>query len=452
MKSLRNRLSLALSLVLIGAGALLAVGLQDFPRRLVEDYVRSRLEHDADLLYARVLDAADAATAVQAATGTVYQLPLSGHYFVVRRGAELLRSRSLWDEDLQLPATLPAGEASFRLPGPAGQTLLVLTKRSADETGMPPLLVAVAEDVSTLDVAIARFRTGLLAGLFAALLVLVVVQRRLLIRGLAPLDDAVDACRRLERGEDVAVDTRSPSEVQPMLDAVNRLARHQAQRLGRIRHAAGNLSHALKTPLAVLAQRADNLRSRGDPALADELDAQIATMRDTIERELRRARLAGGGPPGAGFDLRPQLQALADAVGRLHDGRVAIGLDLPERCDPLDREDMLELFGNLLDNACKWARSELRLRVAPGDEANDALVFRVEDDGPGVPDDLLGRLGTAGLRTDENRPGHGIGLAIVGDIVSQYGGTLRFSRSASLGGLQVDGRLPYPGDPAVIPH
>lgn len=447
MKSLRNRLTLALSLVLIGAGALLALGLQDFPRRLVEDYVRSRLEHDADLLYARVLDAPDPAAAVGDAAGTVYRVPLSGHYFVVRRGTELFRSRSLWDEDLRLPDPPPADETALRLPGPAGQPLLVLIKRAPERAGTEPILVAVAEDVSTLDAAITRFRGGLLIGLLAALAVLVVLQRRLLVRGLAPLDDAVEACRRLERGEEVAVDTRSPSEVQPMLDAVNRLARHHAQRLGRIRHAAGNLSHALKTPLAVLAQRTDDLRARGEHALADEFDAQLALMRDTIERELRRARLAGGGPPGSGFDVRAQLEALADAVMRLHDERIAIELDLPERHAPLDKEDMLELFGNLLDNACKWARSRVRLRIAPAAEAADALVFRVEDDGPGVPDELLGQLGTAGLRVDEGRPGHGIGLVIVGDIVGQYGGTLRYGRSA-LGGLQVDGRLPYAAQPA----
>ena len=144
MNSLRNRLSLALSLVLLVAAGLLAFGLQDFPRRLVEDFVGSRLQHDADLLYARVLDAPDPEAAAQGAAGTVYQLPLSGHYFVIRLGAQVIRSRSLWDEDL--PPVPPATAAGFamRVTGPSSQSLLLFAKRfpgSADGVS-----IVVAED------------------------------------------------------------------------------------------------------------------------------------------------------------------------------------------------------------------------------------------------------------------------------------------------------------------
>ena len=112
---------------------------------------------------------------------------------------------------------------------------------------------------------------------------------------------------------------------------------------------------------------------------------------------------------------------------------------MPPQRYPFDREDMLELFGNLLDNACKWARSRVRLAVRSGDA--DALRFSIEDDGPGVAPDAVGRLGTPGFRTDEQRPGHGVGLAIVADIVAQYEGEIAYGRSSSLGGLRVDGSL-----------
>ncbi len=441
--SLRNRLSLVLSLVLLGAGTLLAFGLQDFPRRLVEDYVLSRLQHDADLLYVRVLDAADADAAAQAAAGTVYQLPLSGHYFTIRQGERLIRSRSLWDEDLEVAAPGERAQLVRRQPGPAGQTLLVYAKHfPAAGDG---IVVTVAEDLVRLDDAVAAFGRRMLIGLVVALVVLVVVQRRLLVRGLAPLDEAVDACRRLERGEAAALEIRAPTEVQPMLDAVNRLARHQTQRLGRVRHAAGNLSHALKSPLAVLAQCADDLAASGEPAQADTIRTQLEGMRATIERELRRARLAGRGP-GAGFDPGPELGTLVTALKRLHAGReIAFELDLSETRLGFDREDMLELFGNLLDNACKWARSRVRVavKIQPGVGSGGELVeLRVDDDGPGVAPGLLDRLGTAGLRGDEQRPGHGLGLAIVGDIVAQYGGTVSYAPSAALGGLSAVVRIP----------
>lgn len=423
--SLRNRLSLVLSLVLLGASALLAFGLQDFPRRLVEDYVLSRLQHDADLLYVRVLDAADADAAAQAAAGTVYQLPLSGHYFAIRQGGRTIRSRSLWDEEIELAALPERGETVGRQPGPAGQTLLVFTKHfPAAGDG---IVITVAEDLVRLDTAVAAFGERMLIGLALALVVLLVVQRRLLVRGLAPLDEAVDACRRLERGETSAVEIPAPTEVRPILDAVNRLARHQARRLGRVRHTVGNVSHALKTPLAVLAQCADELAAGGACAQADAIRTQLELMRATIERELRRARLAGR--------------------------EIAFELDISRTHLAFDREDMLELFGNLLDNACKWARSRVRIGVTirpAGDgrgEPGEHVEFRVDDDGPGVPAGMLERLGTAGLRGDQQRPGHGLGLAIVGDIVAQYGGTIRYARSAALGGLSAVVRVPLQAPP-----
>ncbi len=440
MNSLRNRLSLAVSLVLLAAAALLALGLQEFPRRLVENYVVSRLQRDADLLYVRIHDATDPVEAAQGAAGTVYELPLSGHYFRISHGDTLIRSRSLWDEELPAIALDPASERVQRLPGPAQQSLLLLAKRfSASDGGW---LVIVAEDVSGLDAAIATFRRWLLAGAALALALLLWLQRRLIVRGLAPLDDAIAACRRLERGEITPVIVAAPAEVRPMLEAVNRLVHYQAQRLARVRHAVGNLSHALKTPLTVLAQTAEETRVSGNRALAATMRTQLEAIGATIERELRRARLAGGGPTGSGFEARAQLEGLAGALERLHRERdIAIEIAAPEQRFPLDREDMLELFGNLLDNACKWARTRVRVEIQPS--VADELVFAIDDDGPGVPEDALDQIAAAGMRTDEQRPGHGLGLAIVGDIIAQYGGSIQYGRSGSLGGLRVRGRLPF---------
>ena len=451
MNSIRRRLSLTLALVLLAAGVLLAFALRDFPRRMVEEHVLARLDHDADLLYVHLLDAlarqdgeAGMDSALMGAAGPAYDLPLSGHYFLVRLGGRQWRSRSTWDADLDLPDGLER-LVSERLAGPAGQTLLVLAKRFPDSADGRVVSIALAEDVAAIDAAIAAFRAQALTVLGLALLVLLVLQRRVLLRGLAPLDEAVDACRRLERGEAVQFEVDAPVEVRPLLAAVERLSRHQAQRLGRIRHAAGNLSHALKTPLAVLGQGADVLAARGDEEGAAAIRTQLESMRATIERELRRARLAGGGAGGAGFALRVQLGALIEVLQRLHAGRgLRIELEADERTWPVDREDMLELFGNLLDNACKWARTRVRVAVVP-DPETARLAFSVEDDGPGVAPELLDRLGTAGLRADESRPGHGLGLAIVGDIVAQYGGTIRFGRGSALGGLRAEVELPLLG-------
>src|SRR5690606_26150169 len=142
---------------------------------------------------------------------------------------------------------------------------------------------------------------------------------------------------------------------------------------------------------------------------------------------------------------RTQLTALSDAIRRLHRERtLQIELAVPARRFPLDREDMLELFGNLLDNACKWARQRVILTLADPGATAESLEASVEDDGPGADAAVLERLGTAGLRSDEGRPGHGLGLAIVADIIAQYGGSAHYGRSEALGGLRVDVRLPLP--------
>jgi len=435
-------LSLAVSLVLLVAGALLAAGLQEFPRRLIENNVVARLQRDADLLYVHIHDAANPVEAARGAAGTVYELPLSGHYFRITHDGLLIRSRSLWDEELPPIALAPSSERLLRRPGPAQQSLLILAKRfSASDGGWQ---VVVAEDVSKLDAAITAFRRWLLGGVAIALVLLLWLQRRLIVRGLAPLDEAIDACRRLERGEVAPVAVSAPAEVRPMLEAVNRLVRYQAQRLARVRHAVGNLSHALKTPLTVLAQAAEDVRAAGNAALASTLQAQLDTMRAVIERELHRARLAGGGPSASGFEAHAQLEKLAGALERLHRERdIAIEIVVPKQRLPLDGEDMLELFGNLLDNACKWARNQVRVEIRP--DVADELVFVVEDDGPGVTQEMLEQIGEAGMRADEQQPGHGLGLAIVADIVAQYGGSIRYGHSGSLGGLRVEGRLPFGG-------
>ncbi len=448
MSSLRNRLTLALTLVLAAVAALLAIGLQHFPRELVERYVASRLEHDAEMLYVRLDEAADASAAAGEALGAEYRLPLSGHYFVAQRKAraaagappadETILSRSLWDEEFVVAPLSGAAQRIARRPGPAGQTLLVYTRRFAGASA--EWTITIAEDISGLDAAIARFRRVLLTSLLATLLALAWLQRAIVVRGLAPLARAVEACRRLERGESASVPSAAPDEVRPMLEAVDRLAHHQAQRLSRVRHAAGNLSHALKTPLAVLAQIADERDTAGDSPAAAAIRDQVESMRATIEREMRRARLAGSGARSAGFDAREQLQALAEALGRLHaDRALRIDVDAPAQRFALDREDMLELFGNLLDNACKWARTTVRVELA---ERDGALHFRIDDDGPGVDGTLLARLGRGTLRTDERKPGHGLGLTIVADIVEQYRGRIDYRRSDRLGGLCAAGSLP----------
>jgi signal transduction histidine kinase len=211
-------------------------------------------------------------------------------------------------------------------------------------------------------------------------------------------------------------------------------------RLERSRSALGNLAHALKTPLTVLVQLEDSETVRQQPQLRQQLTEQTGTIRQIIDRQLKRARLAGVSTPGLMFEPGREFEGLVTILKQIYGERgLEIELDIPpDKSFAGDREDMLELFGNLLDNACKWASSRVLVTVsdAPG------LEVSVEDDGPGCPPELREQLSQRGRRLDESTAGHGLGLAIVRDIVEYYQGTMEFGQSDKLGGFRVDVALP----------
>ena len=440
MNSLRIRLHV---LLLVGLVLLLVVqlaGLRLIPQSLVEDYVLTRLQHDADTLYTRLLLQPELPDQIIPTLGTIYDTPLSGHYFRIDAGGKIIRSRSLWDVDLPLPALTVQEYEVDHIAGPAGQQLINFSQRYEVRGQM--LTISVAEDVAAMTHTVNQLERQLLALSLFALLLVLVVQVWILRRALRPLARAVTACSLLESGQAEEVEEQGFRELRPLLQAINRLSRHHGLRLARSRRALGNVSHALKTPLAVLQQQADELARRGDTSGAEAMRHQLQAMQQTISRELHRARLAGSGAPGARFDAQHELTALTEALIQLHHGRVRIDLSTSGEPCALDADDMLELFGNLLDNACKWASGQVRVHVVQG----DGLRAEIEDDGPGVAESDRVHLTRPGQRLDESRPGHGLGLGIVQDIVEQYHGTLSFSRSAGLGGLQVSVQIPLSAD------
>ncbi|MGE0082046.1 MAG: ATP-binding protein, partial [Thiohalomonadaceae bacterium] len=225
----------------------------------------------------------------------------------------------------------------------------------------------------------------------------------------------------------------------PLVDALNRLLRLTAQRLARSRTALGDLAHALKTPLALILHTAEDRESAMDEVTRARLLGESERIRELVNRELARARVAGAASPGQHFRPDEDVPALANVVRSLYAERgLSITWSVPARSFAVDREDMLEMLGNLLDNAAKWARSRVHVTV---DDA-PALHLVVEDDGPGCPPEKLDAITRRGVRLDEETPGTGLGLSIVRTIVSDYGGSLELGRSDTLGGLRVVARFP----------
>lgn len=260
-------------------------------------------------------------------------------------------------------------------------------------------------------------------------------------RGVSPIHQLRSRLARVRGGQARRVEGRYPSEVQPLVDDLNALLDHRERAVSRALAKAGDLAHGLKTPLAVLAHEADRAEKAGQHELAAAIGQQVDRMRRQIEYHLAQARAAASGAaPGARCALQPAAEALARTLLRLHAGRgLRIDVDVaPDHAVRVQREDVDEMLGNLLDNACKWARA----RVAVASAASGAdIVITVDDDGPGLDPSMREAVLQRGVRADEAAPGSGLGLAIVRDLADLYGGSIALEASPA-GGLRARLQLP----------
>jgi signal transduction histidine kinase len=440
--SIRTRLatglgvSLALVLVVVGVGSSLAI------RHAVEGYLAIRLDQDAERLAVALRFVPDGRVHLMPhRVDPVFNREHSGRYYHIAVHGVDLRSRSLGDHDLPLPLPRLARRetVTLRTAGPEGQPLFVRV-HSLDRRGLP-LVIAVAEDYGPAAAAVRRWQAGFAAITAIGLLLVLAVQAWLLARGFRPMARIGAELEELGQGRRRTLSTEVPDEARPLVQAINRLLEVLDERLRRSRRAAGDLAHALKTPLSALQGLAEEM-PRDDPARA-EMENRLALMNARIGRELRRARVMGGAAPGTRFD---PARDLADLLGTLQAIYRERDLDVSTRLAAgvsfaADREDMLELLGNLLDNAFKWARARIAVTVEP---AGGGLLLVVADDGPGVPEPERPSLLARGRRLDEAKAGHGLGLAIAHDIVGFYQGQLTLDRDPDLGGLRVQVELPEP--------
>ena len=259
--------------------------------------------------------------------------------------------------------------------------------------------------------------------------------------GLKPLNEIRRRLADVQSGRAKQVLGRYPAEVQPLVRDLNGLLAHQEQAVSRAVAKAGDLAHGLKTPLAVLSQEADRAAAHGQAELAAAIGEQVERMRRQIEYHLAHARAAASGAtPGLRCEVHASADGLARTLRRLHADRgITIAIDVPAgvavRCQ---REDLDEMLGNLLDNACKWARTRVTLSLH-GDA--DRVALLVDDDGPGLAAPMRDAVLQRGVRADEAAPGSGFGLAIVREIAEVYGGSIVLAGSP-LGGLRAQLILP----------
>lgn len=435
MKSIQARLSLGLIGVLLVVGLVLAqtslwlfeVGLQR--------YLESGLRNDSELLLVALVKGPNGMQLDEQRLSPGYQRPYSGHYFRIDFDAGHWRSRSLWDLELPQPDQ-PGLHANLKLEK-SDQSLLLL--HSTYRKFGQQISITVAQDYSPVKASFQRVQQiGLGLGL-AALILILVLQRLTVRRALRPLDKARAQILQLQQGQRSQLDNQVPLELEPLVAQINHLLTHTEDSLKRSRNALGNLGHALKTPLAVLVSIAEGQRYDVPAPVRQTLRDQLQQIQQRLERELNHARLSGEALPGSHFHCDTELPGLLSTLRMIHGEHLDLNYDVAAGLTlPWDREDVLELLGNLLDNACKWADSKVSLDIQHEDHR---YVLMVNDDGSGIPevrrDEVLGR----GTRLDEQVHGHGLGLGIVKDIVESWGGTLQLLDSPS-GGLRILIALP----------
>ncbi len=440
MKSLGYQLRLGLAVGLLLLFGVMWWGGVRAIHSLTDYFVASRLEHDAEaILAATQLEDPGRPLVRWRRVDAIYDQPLSGHYYQISfPDGKKVSSRSLWDEQLDIPQFAPGSQGQWRMPGPAGQELLVWVA-GYNKQGQV-FSIAVAEDMTPLNQRVVQFE-WLFVGLTLVITLLFFIGQQWIVRSaMGRLERVREDMARLERGEVDALTTEVPAEVGPLVDQFNHLLELFQQRLEHSRKGLGNLSHAFKGPINLLQQQLDGDEMVAYPELRADMKLQLSRIRQLMEREMKRARLAGSGISGGRFNAAREMPSLIRVLQQIYqEKRLVIDTRIPES-GPLavDREDMLELLGNLLDNACKWARSKVRCVI----EHREAVVIEVEDDGPGVSPEALARLTERGVRIDETVDGHGLGLAIAKDMVKLYGGEIQFMLSPELGGLKVRVRLP----------
>ena len=316
---------------------------------------------------------------------------------------------------------------------------MLLVMRSDYQRLGQAVSISVAQDYTPIRESFKQVQQiGLGMGVFA-LVVILLLQRVTVRRALRPLETARKQIAQLQSGQRSQLDSRVPLELEPLVTQINHLLAHTEDNLKRSRNALGNLGHALKTPLAVLISLASDSRLAAYPEIQKTLREQLEHIQQRMSRELNRARLAGDALPGAQFDVDAELPGLLATLGMIHGEHLELSLNAsPGLHLPWDREDMLELLGNLLDNACKWADAQVDLSVS---QTPDGFLIEVQDDGPGIPEAKRDQVFSRGTRLDEQTSGHGLGLGIVRDIVDVWGGEMALE-TGSLGGLMVRIKLP----------
>ena len=385
----------------------------------------------------------------------LFEVTQSGWYWQIRpldgKPGRTLVSPSLATAVLPSPydrkfPTDDTGTRWMNVPGPTGTTIRILEfiDSPGHDPAMTPYSIIVAGPLDWFEATVGKFRTRLFMALGLVGLGLLAVTLFQVRFGLLPLRRIEQGLASIRSGTAERLEGQLPAEIEPLQTELNALIESNQTIIDRARTQVGNLAHALKTPLAVITNEARHDKS----AVGGKVAEQAQVMRDQISLYLDRARIAAtAGSIGRVTPLEETLEPVVRALERIHSDR---GLSIATEVAPGakfqgEKQDLEEMLGNLLDNACKWGRTTVRLAATiEGSDTTSrrkSLKIAIDDDGPGVTPEQRSKLGKRGLRLDETKPGSGLGLSIVSDLAASYRGALALDASP-LGGLRVILTLP----------
>ena len=439
--SLRRRLNRGLIIILTVVFTANWLAADWVIRGVAEREMLTRLVHDGDSLLDSLQLAEDGRLKFDIShAGSVYGQAYSGHYFLIHLDGQVLYSPSL--QETTLPFQAVDGLALYHFhfqDGPKQQPLLVLS-RGVERLGHH-ISISVAEELTAIDHDISGVRLAYSVFCLLVLMIAIVLQTVDVKRSLSGFKVLREELKAIASGQQQQVGSTAtvPAEVRPLVQELNRLLLLVDRRMHQSRTALGNVAHSLKTPLAMLYRLAESPALKAHPQLKVQIQQQNQLIHQRIERELKRARISGSFQTGANFNPQQELRALVQLLRNIYSEKtLSFQIQAPDQLLSCDREDMLELMGNLLDNACKWSEQCIEINV----NCDNGILLSVADDGPGCEVADMQQLLKRGVRLDENVQGHGLGLAIVQDIAEFYGGVVSVQQSESLGGLQVKVYLP----------
>lgn len=445
--SIHQRLLVAASLVLTAFLGFTGVALDKAFRSANEEALQARLFSSVYALLAAAEEGKGGELTMPGVlTDPRFNRPDSGLYAQVTGDGVgyFWHSGSTLGRVLSLAQRVAPGEHRLhRADLPGGESLMTLSFGVVWEDFKGHELhytLVVAEDMQPLLEQVATFRNTLFLWLGGAALLLLLAQGWVLRWGLGPLRQVAEALVEIESGRADSLEGVYPKELSPLTSNINSLIRHSAARQQRYRDSLGDLAHSLKTPLAILQGLADQHHpvARESQLLLSE---QVQRMNQIVSHQLQRAAASGRSSLSRQLPLRPLVRRIADSLAKVYaDKAIEWQIELPETLAfPGDEGDLMEMLGNLMENACKYGRHQVRVAT----EEAGGLRLRVEDDGPGIAEEQADAVVLRGHRADQRQPGQGIGLAVVRDIVSAYSGKLHIGRSETLGGAVIT--LTFPG-------